>query len=173
MAPAYRLDFFLREALLDGSTGGYALDLFLRERFFPPGGTTFYQSIEGTLTATGAVDPKVVIAKSLDGLVQFSGSIAKLTQKLFSGQLTSSGALVRMTSKNLAGTLTLSGAIVKNTGKMLSGIFSAVGSLTTQSQFYMSLTGVLSFFATLWKTLSGGISDTGIRWFGFFESRKK
>lgn len=94
------------------------------------GGTTFTQSLSGSLTSSGALAKRT--NKPLSGSLTSSGAIAKRIGKTFSGSVTSTGTLsvTKVVLLALAGTLTASGTLLRRTGKGLTGSITPTGTVT-------------------------------------------
>ena len=131
------------------------------------GGTTFTQSIAGTLTSSGALIRKA--KKIAAGTLTSSGAVTAFRKfvKTLAGTLTSSGALVRKGKKTLAGTLTTGGALVKKTFKTFAGTLTTAGGLTSQilQIYYQVVGGTLTMAGALTRkakrTVTGTITSSG------------
>lgn len=79
--------------------------------FFPgaSGGTTYNQSIDGSITPAGALTRQT--NKAVAGSSTPAGALSKLTSKAFAGSVTGAGELVKQTAKAFAGSVTGSGAL--------------------------------------------------------------
>lgn len=104
------------------------------------GGTTFTQSVAGTLTDAGA--------------------LLKQTNTLKAGTLTDAGAIVRQTSKLLAGTLTDAGALVKQTNRSLAGTLTSSGALAALKTVLKALAGTLTSSGTILKQVGKAAGGT-------------
>lgn len=129
------------------------------------GGTTFNQSVAGTLSFSGALQKQT--NKQLAGGVSFVGSLQKRTSKALAGTVSFSGVLLSQVVRlqSVSGTLSFIGTLQKQTNKQLVGALSFAGAL--QKQTNKGLAGVLSFSGalakalTLQKILSGVLSFAG------------
>jgi hypothetical protein len=87
----------------------------------PADATTYYQTVLGSLTPTGAISRSVTLSRTVTGSLTPAGGLAKQTSKFFAGALSPSGAVTKETQKSLAGGTTPSGAVIKQTNKVLNG----------------------------------------------------
>lgn len=112
---------------------------------FVPGGTTYLQSVAGTLTS--------------------SAGLVKRGQPLVSGTLTSSGALVKQAGKVATGTLNTSGAVLKQTTRALTGALTSAGTLAAVRTILIALVGTLSADGAVAKQAgkgaAGALTSTG------------
>lgn len=122
------------------------------------GGQTYFKDLSGTLNFSGTVEK--ITSKLFSGTLNSSGAVSKSTGKQLSGTVTPSGELTKASlfSKVLSGTLSLAGSLTKQTGKMVSGSQSFLGSLTKQTSKLVS--GTQSFLGTLSKLTSKQFSGT-------------
>lgn len=72
------------------------------------GGTTYYQSVAGSLTFTGGIAKKTLRVFSATPL-PFTGGLSKKTQTSVAGSLSFSGGVSRMIGKSLSGSLVFAG----------------------------------------------------------------
>lgn len=109
------------------------------------GGTTYEQSVSGTVTPAGTVvrqTAKTLTASTgpagalvrqanriLAGTITPTGTTAKTALLSMAGSLASSAALQRTTSKPVAGTVTPTGAITKQVSKTLAGALAPSGAV--------------------------------------------
>jgi hypothetical protein len=121
-------------------------------------GTTFFQSLAGTLIAAGALimQPQKVLA----GTLTSSGALLKLVGKVLAGTLTSSGALVKLVTHAFAGTLTSSGALIKQIGKVLGGTLTSSGVVSIIKVALRSFAGTLSMSGSLIKQVQKPLGGT-------------
>jgi hypothetical protein len=134
------------------------------QTYFVPGtGTTFFQSIAGTMTSSGGL--VIQTQKVISGSLTSAGAIQKQTGKVVSGALTPSGALQKQTGKVLSGALASAGAIVKQAGKVLSGALTSAGGLVKQTNKVLAGTltssGTLTAFKVALISLSGTLNMSG------------
>ena len=145
------------------------------------GGTTYYQSVSGSLTPTGALSKTP--GKALGGALSFSGGLLKKTSTALAGSLSFAGALIKKSFValggvisfagslgtallkiiSLGGTLTFSGSISKLPKKLLTGSISFTGGIV--KKIFKSLVGTLDFAGAIAKTagkqLGGALSFAG------------
>ena len=121
--------------------------IWLVVEFIPASGTDYTQDVSGGITP--------------------SGTVLKLTLKLFAGGSTPAGTLNKLAGKTLSGGLsTVVGTVTKQTSKTFSGnISSIVGTLLTAKFVVKILDGALALAGDLTKltnkTFSGGVTPTG------------
>lgn len=145
-----------------------------RPTFPAAGGTTYNQSVSGTLTTAGALTKQTnkpltgtlsptgslikQVAFHLIGTLSSAGTLLKRTNKPLSGTLTTAGGLVNQTKKSLAGTLSSAGALLKRTSKLTDGTLTLSGALTKQTNKPLSgtLTSSGSLLGRLTKLISLG-----------------
>jgi len=108
------------------------------------GGTTFNQSVAGSITPAGA--------------------ITKQAGKPFAGAISPAGAQARQTNKPLAGAATLAGTLLKTTGKTLAGAVTPIGAVANALVRLLSLAGTIAPTGALLrqanKILSGSVIPT-------------
>lgn len=127
-------------------TGGAITGWVGLAAFKAAGGTTYPQSVGGTLTTAGA--------------------LAKQQRTLKAGTLTTAGALVKRTSYTLAGTVTSTGALLKQAGKAPAGTLTTAGALTTIKTALRSVEGTLTSAGALVRltahaVLAGTLTSAG------------
>lgn len=109
------------------------------------GGTTFNQSVSGTLTGGGA--------------------LIRQTGKAITGDLIPSGVLVRQAARAIGGMLSPSGALIRQTGKVTDGALISFGALAALRTFIVNLTGTIVPTGALTKTTAkfpgGALSPVG------------
>jgi hypothetical protein len=109
------------------------------------GGTTFNQSLDGTITSAGA--------------------LVKQDQKPLAGTATSAGALTKQTARTLTGGVTPAGALLKLVGKALSGSVSPAGAVSSSLVRLLSVAGSITPTGALTKlvakTFTAGGTPTG------------
>lgn len=93
------------------------------------GGTTYTQSVSGSLTAAGVLT--VEMRKNVAGTATTSGALGHSVGKGVAGALTGSGVLMRMARKGVSGSVTGAGALAtaKTIIALLSGSVAAAGGL--------------------------------------------
>lgn len=127
------------------------------------GGTTFTQSVAGTLTTAGTIALKT--AKSLGGTLTTAGALIRKAGKAVAGTLTTAGALVRKAKKIAAGTLTTAGAVTafRKFVKTLAGTLTSSGALVRKGK--KTLAGTLTTGGALvkktFKTFAGTLIPAG------------
>lgn len=111
-----------------------------------PGGTTYNQSADGSVTPAGSLIKNTL--KSLAGSITPAGTLALQTLKAFTGSITPSGVLtaVKMAVSSVSGALTPVGTLLAQALKSLSGSVTPDGELTKQ----------------IIKSLSGSITPGGV-----------
>jgi hypothetical protein len=153
----------------------------LRFFFTSVGGTTYNQSIGGSVTVAGALTKQT--NKAVSGSSTPAGALSKLTTKSFAASITSTGNIVKSTAKafagsitgggslatmilftaSLDGSITPSGAISKMTMKALAGASTLSGAITKLTMKglggEMTVTGALSRLTA--KAFAGAITATG------------
>src|SRR4051812_39004763 len=88
----------------------------------PPagGGTTFTQSLSGSLAASATLARS--IARPISGSLASSGSLARRAGKALAGSLSASATIARAVGKALAGTLSAAGSLGSTPGALKSGL---------------------------------------------------
>jgi hypothetical protein len=108
-------------------------------------GTTFTQSLSGSVTLTGVLVGKAL--KALTGAVTSAGTLTKQTQTTKTGVVTPTGVLTKQDRPaNLTGAVTPSGTLVKRTNKPLVGGVTPSGALVGKAL----------------KALVGAVTPTGV-----------
>lgn len=111
----------------------------------PAGGTTFNQSVAGTVTPAGAV--------------------VRQPGKALAGSTTPAGALLRTAGKALAGAVTPAGALTRQVAKVLAGTVTPAGVLAVVKAVLRSFTGSLTPAGVLarrpGKALGGAVAPSG------------
>ena len=97
------------------------------------GGTTYNQSVTGSLVPAGSLQVQSAHAQTLAGSITPAGSLLKQTSKGLSGTVTAAGALAKRTARSLAGSVIPAGALTTMSviSKAISGTITAAGSLAT------------------------------------------
>ena len=144
-------------------------------------GSTFTQSVAGTLTSGGALLRQTNTSKAgtmpsagailkqtataKTGTLTSGGGLLKQTGKLAAGTLTSAGALTRQAGKALAGTLTSAGSLARQTGKALAGSMASAGALVKLTSKLLAGTltssGALGTVKVVLKALAGTLTSSG------------
>jgi hypothetical protein len=151
--------------------------------FFPGavGGTTYNQSIDGSITIAGALTKQTnkavagsstpsgaltrLISKSFGGSITYAGNIVKLTQRALSSSITGTGNLATMIlfTASLDGSITPSGAIAKMTIKALAGATTLAGAISKMTAKglggELTMTGALAKLTA--RALSGSVTVSG------------
>ena len=136
------------------------------------GGVTFFQTITGTLNASGSLVKKTSIfpagilttsgslLKTISiypsGVLSFTSSIIKKISIFPTGIITFSGSLTKTSKKLLTGNINFSGGILKTISITLSGNLSLSGNLTKQTS--KVLTGTIVFSGSVIKQISKALS---------------
>lgn len=147
------------------------------------GGTTYTQSVSGSITPTGALLKQT--GKSLSGSVStISGTLSKSTSKNFSGSITPTGGLTKQASIflsgavstiegavegikialiSISGSITPSGSITKSVNKNVSGGVSPSGDLSkhTSKSFSGNVTPSGDVSKQTSKSFSGNVNTSG------------
>lgn len=118
-----------------GGSSGISL-LSIREA--AGGGTTYNQSVSGSVTGSGA--------------------LAKQTGKHPAGSLTGTGALVRQAAKRVLGSVTGTGAVSKASTRSLAGSITAVGSLATATVLHVLVGGTITAVGALSRMTLKGVA---------------
>lgn len=117
------------------------------------GGTTYNQSVAGSITGAGALTKRT--AKVFTGSSTATGGIAKQTGKAVGGSATLSGAITRAVSKGVSGSINGAGSLVKSTLRAFSGSITPTGNSSTTIVFTQALAGSM--------TLAGAISKMTLK----------
>lgn len=126
-------------------------------------GTTFTQTVDGTLTSAGAI----VRAgrKTPAGTMATAGAVVRFTAKTPAGTLTTAGAAVRRASKTTSGTLTTAGTVALRGGKVVAGTLASSGALTQASVRPRTVSGTLATAGALTrrggKAVAGTLASSG------------
>lgn len=114
-----------------------------------PAGTTYYQSVAGTITPSG--DPSI-----------------KTSPAAYTGSITPAGGLAAKALKALSGSITPSGAVTLKTSlAAFTGSLTPTGALTAYRTLIQSIsgsltpTGALTAYRTLVQSVSGSLTPTG------------
>lgn len=135
----------------------------LRPQRIPAGGTTFTQSVGGTITPTGALTKLVI--RGLGGGITPAGALAKQVQRPLGGSVTPTGAVVKQPQRRLTGGITPSAALSTTVvfTKTISGGITPAGSLTRLVSAHPAgvivPAGVVAKLAS--RRLTGSITPTG------------
>jgi hypothetical protein len=151
--------------------------------FFTVGGTTFTQTLSGSITPAGALVKQTAkrvtgtitpagalvkaVSKPLAGSITPAGAITNLRLKLLalSGSITPAGALVKAVTKPLAGSITPAGALRKAVSKNLAGSITPSGTIANVRAKLLALSGSIAPAGALRlqtaKALSGALSPSG------------
>lgn len=91
------------------------------------GGTTYTQSVGGTITPTGALARRT--GKLLAGALTPSGGLTRRVARSLLGSLTPTGDLVstKVSLLSLVGAITPTGSLARRTGKLVAGAITPVG----------------------------------------------
>ena len=128
------------------------------------GGTTFEQSVAGSLTPAGTVSKEAQV--TVEGGATPAGAITKETQtSRVSGGVTPTGALATLIIflKSIAGSLTPVGTITKETQKVVSGSVTPAGDITKETQKGVagSVVPTADITKSTLKNTAGGVTPTG------------
>jgi len=149
----------------------------------PSGGTTFNQSVAGSVTPAGAVTKQA--GKPLAGAISPAGTQVKQTNKAVAGTTASAGTLLKTTVKrftgavtpssalanalvrllSLAGAVTPAGVLLKQANKILSGAATPTGAATKQPRKTfagaVAPASVVANIKTILLALAGAITPAG------------
>lgn len=123
-----------------------------------PAGTTYIQSLAGTLTSSGVATKATAAARA--GTLTSSGALAKLDAKPLSGTLASAGIVAKQDQKPIGGTLASAGALAKQARKALVGAITPAGALSTIKVVLRSFAGALTPTGTVTRVALKGIGGT-------------
>ncbi len=131
---------------------------------FTAGGTTFNQSVAGTLTSAGV--PVKEGQKPLSASLSAAGILARATILSLAGALSSAGTLSFDTFKAIAGALSTAGSLAKLSSlSTIKGSLSSSGTLSAVQIFLQSVAGTLSTAGSIVrdsvKPLSGTVTSAG------------
>ncbi len=135
----------------------------LHIEFTVGGGTTYEQSVAGTLSTVGS--PVKEGQKPLSASLSSASVLARETILSLAGALSTAGLLVSIKTalQSVAGTLSTTGAVVREAAKPLSGTMTSAGTLARNIS--TSLAGTLTTAGTVVKetitTLTGALSSVG------------
>lgn len=131
-----------------GATGaGAAIASFKAEP--GAGGTTFFQSVSGSVTGTGSISKET--HKALAGSITSTGSLSSRSvfTLALAGSITLVGAISRKTKKALAGAITATGSVRKKTSRLLTGALTVAGSVSTRSLLQQAVAGAITMAGAL------------------------
>jgi hypothetical protein len=129
------------------------------------GGTTYTQSVSGSVSLAGALVKQTTTFKG--GTLSVAGALTKQTNTSMAGTLSTSGALsaIRTLLVSVAGTLGLSGALVKQAQVGRAGTVTPTGALVKQTgrglAGALSLSGALAAIRTLLASVGGTLGLSG------------
>lgn len=127
------------------------------------GGTTYTQSVSGSLT--GASTLSVEVRRGVTGSVTGAGALAKLTGRGVAGSVTSAGGLTRNVRKVFFGSVASAGALLaaRTILVLLAGSVAAVGGLAKRVARAVggSATGTGNVGRSVGKALAGGVPGVG------------
>ena len=141
------------------------------------GPQVFFQSFAATLSSTGLLNLKTsksfTAAQSFVALLtkniqktlpaataSFTGSLSRITQKVFGATASPSGALTRRTSHLMTATLSSTGTLTKNIRTTFTASVSFLGSLTISRLFFMAFTATANFTGNLVRQTNKTFSAT-------------
>lgn len=127
------------------------------------GGTTFNQSMAGTVTPAGALTNST--SKILAATITPAGALTKQIAKIFAGTITPAGVVAntKVILRSFAGTITPAGALVRSVGKVVAGTITPAGSITKRISRTLAgqLTPVGALVRSIGKLLTGSTSPAG------------
>lgn len=145
------------------------------------GGTTYTQTVTGSITPSGSLTRTIskalsgavtatgtitrTIRKALGGAVAASGAVTKTISKAFSGAITAAGTVTErlVVTLALSGSITATGSLSRTIRKLAAGSITAVGALTKKTSKALSgtVTATGALTKKVSKTLVGAITATG------------
>jgi hypothetical protein len=144
----------------DHATTGYRPKLVVE---YTEGGTTYNQSVSGSITPAGTVVNRA--GKVVSGALTSAGALINQAGKVLSGAITPDGTLSRLTSKILSGALTSSGVVagIKTALISLAGELTSAGSLvrSTAKGLAGSITPDGGLVRAISKAVAGALTSAG------------
>jgi hypothetical protein len=98
--------------------------------------------------------------QSVDGTLTSSGALLKETQARRTGTLTTAGLLAKQPARALTATLTSAGALLKQTARALTATLSSAGDLAAAKIVMQALTATLTAAGTLTKETGKALAGT-------------
>lgn len=125
------------------------------------GGTTYPESLAGSLTASGTLTR--VVSKAVAGSETGSGAVAFASAKPFGGTSTATAALANLCAKPLAGSSTTSGALTRQPLKAMAGSATPAGAAAkaVAKPLAASCAATAGVTRTAAKALAGSSQPTG------------
>lgn len=126
------------------------------------GGTTYFQSIagsststgalvkqtnkivSGSTTGTGALSSQAILTALVTGSITAVGAIRKGIKKAVTGSLTTSGAIAKKTSRLITSSITSAGSLIKKTFRILAGSTTATGEPNPSFLSFQSIAGSIT-----------------------------
>lgn len=129
------------------------------------GGSTFNQSVSGTVTPAGGLARSA--GKVAAGTVTPAGVLVRRPGKVFAGTVTPAGVLatIKAVLRSFTGTVTPTGAAVRQAQKPLAGSTTPAGVLVRQPQKRMTGTvtpaGTVATIKAVLRSFAGAVTPTG------------
>jgi hypothetical protein len=127
------------------------------------GGTTFQESVAGSITPTGAIAKQVETTE--EGTVTATGALARKTSTTYAGSVTPTGSLLNTVKLLLTGIITTTGVVATAALKLLSlaGSVTASGALLKKAQTTEEGTVAPSgsLVKEIGKTVAGSVTPAG------------
>jgi hypothetical protein len=140
------------------------------------GGTTYNQSISGSITGSGLIIRNVTFGKGVVGSLSASGTVNKRISRGLSGAVTGSGSPFKASSKQVQGSVAGVGILSASTGAEMSiaGSIAATGAVARAVQYVRSYSAAITMAGTVTKrtlkSFSGTIQAIGTMGKGMFVS---
>ena len=117
------------------------------------GGTTYNQSVSGSITAAGSLQRQV--NKATAGSITAAGSlqVQSAHAQMIAGSIVPTGSLLKRTSRGLSGTITAAGSLAKRTARSLTGSMTPAGALATMSVISKAIAGTITAAGSLATSL--------------------
>ena len=139
-----------------GSYSGYFRGFLVSYKPASGGGTTYNQSVSGTVTPTGATTLAVRVAMALAGSLTLTAALAKRTSISLTGAVTAAGAIAKRAGKSLAGSVTGSGSLKRSTSTALTGSTTPTGTLSETAVLQKAVSGAITLSTTIATVLIHG-----------------
>ena len=120
------------------------------------GGTTYNQSVSGTVTPTGTTTLAVRVVMALAGSLTLTAALAKRTSISLTGAVTAAGAIAKRAGKSLVGSVTGSGSLKRSTSTTFSGSTTPTGALSESAVLQKAVSGAITLSTTIATVLIHG-----------------
>ena len=130
---------------------------------------TYSQTVEGSLSPTGALGFKLTYREEFSGSVGIGGSLSTLLSKVFNGSVSPSGEVTKLSGKVVSGQISPAGDLGYSQGTTVasSGSVGPSGGLAFKVERKRALSGVVSCSGSLTalakKMLSGAVTPYGVQ----------